>query len=76
MMQVYGLWCSVGAYEGADVCLGIYSDYVKARSAELKYLSENSEDEVYLTKINVDESNFENWPYDAIGEFEIGRAHV
>ena len=68
-MQVYGLWYSVGAYEGADVCLGIYSDYVKARSAELKYLSENSEDEVYLTKINVDESNFENWPYDAIGEF-------
>ena len=68
-MQVYGLWYSVGAYEGADICLGIYSDYVKARSAELKYLSENSEDEVYLTKINVDESNFENWPYDAIGEF-------
>ena len=69
MMQVYGLWCSVGAYEGADVCLGIYSDYVKARSAELKYLSENSEDEVYLTKIGVDNNNFDFWQRDAIGEF-------
>ena len=51
------------------MCSSDLSDYVKARSAELKYLSENSEDEVYLTKIGVDNNNFDFWQRDAIGEF-------
>ena len=42
-MEVFGLWYVVGAYEGCDICLGIYSDYVKAREAELRSEEHTSE---------------------------------
>jgi|694.fasta_scaffold00075_131 hypothetical protein len=66
-MQVFGLWYAVDAYEGCDICLGIYSDYAKAREAEISYLSDNSSDEVYITKIGIDVNEFDNYG-DAIGE--------
>ena len=66
-MEVFGLWYCVGAYEGCDICIGIYSDYVKAREAELRYLSDNSTDETYITKIGVNVDEFDNFG-DAVGE--------
>ena len=66
-MLIYGLWRTADAYEGADVCLGIYSDYVKARTAEINFLAKNNKEDVYITKINVNEDNFNNYD-ESIGE--------
>ena len=65
--MVYCLWYGVGAYEGADVCVGIYSDYVKAYAAQLAYQEKFSTEDVYITKVELDRNEFDNYG-DAIGE--------
>ena len=62
-MFVYGLWSAVGAYEGAEVCLGIFSDYVKAREVML----EKGDGDLYISKIELDKVE-DNWDGDALGE--------
>ena len=66
-MLIYALWRTADAYEGADICLGIYSDYVKARAAEINFLAKNRNEDVYVTKISVNEDHFNNWE-GSIGE--------
>ena len=63
-MFVYGLWSAVGAYEGAEVCLGIFSDYVKAREV---MLAKGDDGDLYISKIELDKVE-DNWAGDAIGE--------
>lgn len=56
MSNVYGVWFQMGAYEGDDILLGLYSSEANARKAREDYLSarEDDEDDVYITKMGLD----------------------
>ena len=57
MNNVYAVWYSVGAYEGADELLGLYSSHEAAKAARSEYLADNDhveEDNLYTTRIAVD----------------------
>jgi hypothetical protein len=58
MNCVYAVWYSVGAYEGADELLGLYSSEEAAKSARSQYLTENNdvgEDYLYTTRITLND---------------------
>lgn len=53
MQYVYGVFLAVGAYEGEDCMLGLYSDYVDARAFMLDYLKGRVDEDVYIQKIEL-----------------------
>jgi len=57
MQYVYGVFLAVGAYEGEDVMLGLYSDYVNARDFMLAKLAGRSakDEDFYIQKIKLNE---------------------
>ena len=61
MSNVYGLWYQVGAYEGEDSLLGVYSSKEAAQEAQRVYIQDNSEDEVYISCIQLDQKAEYMW---------------
>ena len=55
MSNVYALYCEVGAYEGADFCVGIYSSLENARAAQSVY---EYKDESYIAEVELDRIDF------------------
>lgn len=53
MQYVYGVFLAVGAYEGEDCMLGLYSDYVDARDFMLDYLKGKVDEDIYIQKIKL-----------------------
>lgn len=68
MSNVYGVWFQMGAYEGEDVLLGLYSSESNARKAREDYLSARNgdADEVYISKMGLDGKA--EWIWDIKGE--------
>lgn len=54
-MYVYGVFLAVGDYEGEDVMMGLYSDYVMARDSLIDYLKGREDEDFYIQKIKLDE---------------------
>ena len=67
-MNVYCVWQMAEAYEGADWCVGIYSDLDKAELALSQYREEKGESEAYtyITKVELNRNSFDNVA-DAVG---------
>ena len=67
-MNVYCVWQMAEAYEGADWCVGIYSDLDKAELALSQYREEKGESEAYtyITKVELNCNAFNNVA-DAVG---------
>lgn len=67
-MFVYCVWQMAEAYEGADWCVGIYSDLNKAELALKQYQDEKGESEAYtyITKVELNRNEFGNIA-DAVG---------
>ena len=64
MSNVYALYCEVGAYEGADFCVGIYSSLENARAAQAEF---EYKDESYITKVELDRNEFGRYG-DSVGK--------
>lgn len=57
MSNIYAIWQEVGAYEGEDKLLGIYSSFALAKAFRTNYLDNTSTtDRLYITVIAVDEN--------------------
>lgn len=55
MDYVYGVFLAVGCYEGEDVMMGLYSDYVMARDRMIDYLKGSEDADFYIQKIKLGE---------------------
>ena len=53
-MFVYAIWKTGGEYEGEDVLLGVFSDYVKTREKVLELQSKDSDCDFYAWGLELD----------------------